>query len=70
MAIGRLPGIFFSVWLGATAMRLSPAWWLAGLVAVALLALGIWHWGARLQSAVLSLAGRLSALLGRASRDG
>jgi len=65
MAVGRLPGIFFSVWLGATATRLDPAWWLVGLVALALLALAAWRWGGRLQSALLSLANRLNALLGR-----
>jgi uncharacterized membrane protein YdjX (TVP38/TMEM64 family) len=70
MALGRLPGIFFSVWVGATATRLSPAWWLAGLVALALLALATWRWGARLQSALLALASRLNALLGRAGRAG
>jgi uncharacterized membrane protein YdjX (TVP38/TMEM64 family) len=70
MAIGRLPGIFFSVWLGATAARLNPAWWLAGLAAVALLALAAWHWGARLQAAFFSAAGRLSAFLGRAPWNG
>jgi len=69
MALGRLPGIFFSVWLGATATRLDPAWWLVGLVALALLALAAWRWGARLQSALLSLANRLNALLGRAPRN-
>ena len=70
MGLGRLPGIFFSVWLGATATRLSPAWWLAALVLLALLAVAVWRWGARLQSALLSLVGRLSALLGRAGENG
>ncbi len=66
MALGRLPGIFFAVSLGATAARLSPAWWLAGLVLLALLGVAAWRWGAQLQSAVLSLVNRLNTLLHRA----
>jgi uncharacterized membrane protein YdjX (TVP38/TMEM64 family) len=66
MALGRLPGIFFAVWLGATATRLDPVWWVAALALVAILAVAAWRWGARLQSALLSLAGRLGSFLSRA----
>jgi len=69
MSVGRLPGIFVSVWLGATATRLSPAWWLVALAALALLALATWRWGARLQAALVSLANRLNAFVGRAPRN-
>jgi uncharacterized membrane protein YdjX (TVP38/TMEM64 family) len=70
MALGRLPGILFAVWLGAAATHLSPAWWFAALVVLALLAVAAWRWGSRLQPAVVALAGRLSSLLGRAPRNG
>ena len=38
-------------------------------LALALLALATWRWGARLQAALVSLANRLSAFVGRAPRN-
>jgi uncharacterized membrane protein YdjX (TVP38/TMEM64 family) len=60
MILGRSPGIFVSVWIGANAARVSPVWWWVILVGIGLAALVIWRWGDELQAAVLGLIDRLS----------
>jgi len=60
MLIGRLPGVFASVWVGANVGRIDPVWWIALLAAIAIAALVIWRWGAQLQEKVLDAIERLS----------
>ena len=62
MIVGRLPGIFVSVWVGANAARVSSVWWLV-LVGLGLAALAIWRWGDDLQAAILGFIERLSQRL-------
>jgi uncharacterized membrane protein YdjX (TVP38/TMEM64 family) len=58
-AVGRLPGLVVSSWVGANATSLSPAGWVA--VGVSALALGalVLRFRARLESAMLRLIDRL-----------
>jgi uncharacterized membrane protein YdjX (TVP38/TMEM64 family) len=63
MIVGRLPGIFVSVWVGANAVRVSPVLWWLLLLGIGLAALVIWHWGDELQAAILALIERLSQRL-------
>jgi uncharacterized membrane protein YdjX (TVP38/TMEM64 family) len=65
MLLGRLPGVFVSVWVGANAARIGPAWWVALFVAIALAALAFWRWGDQLQEFVLQFIERLSERLNR-----
>jgi uncharacterized membrane protein YdjX (TVP38/TMEM64 family) len=60
MFAGRLPGIAFSVWLGANALRFGLPAWAALLAAMALAALLVWRYGDRLQARLLSLAEEIS----------
>jgi uncharacterized membrane protein YdjX (TVP38/TMEM64 family) len=60
MFVGRLPGIAFSVWLGANALELGLPAWAALLAATALAALLVWRYGDRLQARLLFLAEKLS----------
>jgi uncharacterized membrane protein YdjX (TVP38/TMEM64 family) len=60
MFAGRLPGIAFSVWLGANALRLGLPAWAALLATLALAALLVWRYGDRLQARLLSLAEKIS----------
>jgi uncharacterized membrane protein YdjX (TVP38/TMEM64 family) len=60
MTLGRFPGVFTSVWLGAHASSLSPAWWGVLLVGLALVAVAIWRWGPQAQSAMLRTLARLA----------
>jgi uncharacterized membrane protein YdjX (TVP38/TMEM64 family) len=60
MLIGRLPGVFASVWVGANVGRIDPVWWIALLAVIAVAALVIWRWGAQLQEKVLDAIERLS----------
>jgi len=59
MFVGRLPGIAFSVWLGANALRLGLPAWAALLVAMALAALLLWRYGDRLEAWLLALAEKI-----------
>lgn len=63
MIVGRLPGIFVSVWVGANAARVSPVWWWLMLAGIGLAALVIWRWGDDLQTAILAFIERLSERL-------
>jgi uncharacterized membrane protein YdjX (TVP38/TMEM64 family) len=65
MLVGRLPGVFGSVLLGATATRISPTQWAVLIAVFALVVLAIWRWGDRGQEFVLQLVERLSNRLQR-----
>ncbi len=60
MLLGRLPGVFVSVWVGANVARIKPVWWAILFVGIAIGALALWHWGERIQEAVLRLIERAS----------
>jgi uncharacterized membrane protein YdjX (TVP38/TMEM64 family) len=60
MVIGRLPGIVFSVWVGASLGNIGLVWWAVLFVALALAALLVWRKGEELQQAMLRLIGHLS----------
>ncbi|MGD2041456.1 MAG: TVP38/TMEM64 family protein [Anaerolineae bacterium] len=60
MIIGRLPGIFVSVWVGANAARIEPVWWVVIFVIIAIAALILWRWGDQIQEAILSFIERIS----------
>lgn len=60
MPLGRLPGVAFSVWIGARAASLSPTALGVVLVGLALVAVLLWRWGRPLQAAVLGLLSRLA----------
>ena len=59
MLLGRLPGVFASVWVGANAAQIKPLWWGILLAAIAILALIFWRWGGQIQEAILRFAERL-----------
>jgi uncharacterized membrane protein YdjX (TVP38/TMEM64 family) len=61
MLLGRLPGVFASVWVGANAAQIRPLWWGILLAAIAIVALVLWRWGGQIQEAVLRLAERLGS---------
>jgi uncharacterized membrane protein YdjX (TVP38/TMEM64 family) len=60
MVVGRLPGVFASVWVGAHAGVLSPTAWVVLLVGVASAAVILWRWGDRIEAVVLRLLARLA----------
>jgi uncharacterized membrane protein YdjX (TVP38/TMEM64 family) len=60
MIIGRLPGIFVSVWVGANAARIEPVWWVVIFVIIAIAALILWRRGDQIQEAILSFIERIS----------
>jgi uncharacterized membrane protein YdjX (TVP38/TMEM64 family) len=60
MLLGRLPGIFVSVWLGANLTRIEPVWLAALFAVIAVAALVLWHWGEQIQESVLGFVERLS----------
>lgn len=60
MLVGRLPGVFMSVWVGANISKIEPGWWIVLFVVVAIAALVFWRWGDRIQEAVLSLIEQVS----------
>jgi uncharacterized membrane protein YdjX (TVP38/TMEM64 family) len=60
MFLGRLPGIFVSVWVGANAAHIELVWWVVLFGAIAVAALALWRWGEQVQDAVLALIERLS----------
>jgi uncharacterized membrane protein YdjX (TVP38/TMEM64 family) len=65
MILGRLPGVFISVWVGASVAPIKSLWWGLLLVAIAALALILWRWGAQIQKSMLRLAERLGNHLNR-----
>lgn len=60
MVAGRLPGIIFSVWVGASLGNVGLVWWVVLFVALALAAVLAWRKGEELQQAMLRLIGHLS----------
>jgi uncharacterized membrane protein YdjX (TVP38/TMEM64 family) len=59
MTLGRLPGVFVSVLVGANAAQIEPIWWGIFLAAIAAAALILWRWGERIQESVLHFIERL-----------
>jgi uncharacterized membrane protein YdjX (TVP38/TMEM64 family) len=59
MLLGRLPGVFASVWVGANAAQIKPLWWGILLAVLAILALIFWRWGGHIQESILRFAERL-----------
>jgi len=64
MLLGRLPGVFASVWVGANVARIAPIWRVVLLVGIAITAAVVWRWGERIQDSVLRLVERASNRLG------
>jgi uncharacterized membrane protein YdjX (TVP38/TMEM64 family) len=60
MTLGRLPGVFVSVMVGANLAKVDPVWWGFLLVVLAAAALLFWRWGEQIQEAVLGSIERLS----------
>lgn len=60
MLLGRLPGVFVSVWVGANAARIEPGWWAVLFVAIAVAVLVLWRWGEQIQESVLGFIERAS----------
>jgi uncharacterized membrane protein YdjX (TVP38/TMEM64 family) len=65
MVLGRLPGVFVSVWVGANAARIPPLVWAMLLTVIAVVALVLWRWGEPIQEALLGFIERLSERLKR-----
>lgn len=64
MIVGRLPGIFVSVWVGANVARIEPIWWVVLFVGLAVAALVFWRWGEQIQESVLGFIERASHRIG------
>ena len=60
MLLGRLPGVFVSVWVGANVAQIEPFWWGVLFVGIAIAALVIWRWGEPIQEAILNYIERVS----------
>jgi uncharacterized membrane protein YdjX (TVP38/TMEM64 family) len=60
MILGRLPGVFVSVWVGANVAQIELVWWVVLFGAIAIAALVLWRWGDQIQEAVLGFIERLS----------
>ena len=61
MILGRMPGVFVSVLIGANAAQIEPIWWVVLFGAIAVAALVLWRWGEQIQEAVLGFIERLSS---------
>jgi uncharacterized membrane protein YdjX (TVP38/TMEM64 family) len=64
MLVGRLPGVFVSVWVGSNVARVEPIWWAALFLGLAIAALVFWRWGDQIQELVLGLIERASNRMG------
>jgi uncharacterized membrane protein YdjX (TVP38/TMEM64 family) len=64
MLVGRLPGVFVSVWVGANVARIQPVWWVVLFLGLALVALVLWRWGEQVQDFVLGFIERASNRMG------
>ena len=60
MLLGRAPGVFVSVYVGANAAQIAPVWWAILFGAIAIAALALWRWGEQIQESVLGFIERLS----------
>ena len=60
MILGRAPGVFVSVWVGANAAQIEPTWWVVIFGAIAVAALVLWRKGDQIQEAVLGSIEQLS----------
>jgi uncharacterized membrane protein YdjX (TVP38/TMEM64 family) len=60
MTLGRLPGVFVSVLVGANVSRIQPIWWVLLFAGIALAAVVFWRWGEQIQEAVLATIERVS----------
>jgi uncharacterized membrane protein YdjX (TVP38/TMEM64 family) len=60
MFLGRFPGIFVSVWIGANVAQIKLGWWIVLFSALALVALLVWRKGDQIQDSVLNLIERIS----------
>lgn len=60
MTLGRLPGVFVSVWIGANAAEIKPVWWAVLFGAIAVAGLAWWRWGEQIQEAVLGFIKQVS----------
>jgi uncharacterized membrane protein YdjX (TVP38/TMEM64 family) len=64
MTLGRLPGVFVSVMVGANITKIDPLWWGILLAVIAVAVVVFWRWGERIQDAALAFIGWLSGRLG------
>lgn len=64
MPIGRLPGVFVSVWVGANVARIEPIWWAVLFIGLAIAGLAFWRWGEQIQEFVLGFIERASNRMG------
>jgi uncharacterized membrane protein YdjX (TVP38/TMEM64 family) len=64
MLVGRLPGVFVSVWVGANIARIQPVWWVVLFIGIAIGAVVLWRWGERIQESLLGFIERMSHRLG------
>ena len=60
MILGRWPGVFVAVWLGANAAQFELVWWVVIFGVIALATLIFWQWGEQIQEAVLGAIERVS----------
>jgi len=60
MTLGRLLGVFVSVWIGANAAEIKPIWWVVFVGALVVAAAVWWRWGNQIQEAVFGFIERLS----------
>jgi uncharacterized membrane protein YdjX (TVP38/TMEM64 family) len=61
-AVGRLPALAASVWMGANAGVMPPSFLVAGTIASVVLLVVGWRYGAQIETAVLSSVERLKGL--------
>ncbi len=60
MVVGRTPGVFAAVWIGANAAQLGPVWWIVALVGLGGAAFVFWRWGEEIQAALIRLLQRIA----------
>ncbi len=58
--LGRLPGVFVSAWVGASAGAFSPAQWAAAVAATLAVAIPLYRWRGELARAMWSLIERVA----------
>lgn len=60
VTLGRLPGVWVTVWAGANATQIAPIGWAALLAGIGLLVLGLWLWRDPIQTFLLHLLERIA----------